>query len=100
MLGHQTQPPNARGPLIDIKGAKPTPSGSSTSYDVRTPGIDVVALALSGGNQQKLIVGREMSGDADRADRGAPDPWGRRRRPGRDLGPHPRQARPTAWRCC
>ena len=32
-------------------------------YDVRTPGIDVAARALSGGNQQKLIVGREMSGD-------------------------------------
>ena len=29
---------------------------------MRTPGIDVLASALSGGNQQKLIVGREMSG--------------------------------------
>ena len=32
-------------------------------YDVRTPSIDVGAHALSGGNQQKLIVGREMSGN-------------------------------------
>ena len=30
---------------------------------MRTPGIDVLASALSGGNQQKLIVGREMSGE-------------------------------------
>ncbi len=30
---------------------------------MRTPGIDVAASALSGGNQQKLIVGREMSGE-------------------------------------
>jgi simple sugar transport system ATP-binding protein len=30
-------------------------------FDVRTPGPDVAALALSGGNQQKLIVGREMT---------------------------------------
>jgi simple sugar transport system ATP-binding protein len=30
---------------------------------VRTPGIDVLASSLSGGNQQKLIVGREMSGE-------------------------------------
>ena len=29
---------------------------------MRTPGPDVPAFALSGGNQQKLIVGREMSG--------------------------------------
>src|SRR5205085_9641440 len=32
-------------------------------YDVRTPSIDTLSRALSGGNQQKLIVGREMSGD-------------------------------------
>jgi simple sugar transport system ATP-binding protein len=30
-------------------------------YDVRAPGPDVLGVALSGGNQQKLIVGREMS---------------------------------------
>ena len=29
---------------------------------MRTPSIDVLAASLSGGNQQKLIVGREMSG--------------------------------------
>ena len=34
-----------------------------SEYDVRTPGPDVLARALSGGNQQKLIVGREMSSD-------------------------------------
>ena len=28
---------------------------------MRTPGIEVKAASLSGGNQQKLIVGREMS---------------------------------------
>lgn len=30
---------------------------------MRTPGIDVDAAALSGGNQQKLVVGRELAGD-------------------------------------
>jgi general nucleoside transport system ATP-binding protein len=30
---------------------------------VRTPSIETTARALSGGNQQKFIVGREMSGD-------------------------------------
>ena len=30
---------------------------------MRTPGPDVAAFALSGGNQQKLIVGREMMAD-------------------------------------
>ena len=37
------------------------PSTSVEAFDVRTPNIDVAAHALSGGNQQKLIVGREMS---------------------------------------
>ena len=32
-----------------------------SEFDVRTPGPEVSALALSGGNQQKLIVGREMT---------------------------------------
>ena len=29
-------------------------------FDVRTPGNETLALALSGGNQQKFVVGREI----------------------------------------
>jgi ABC-type uncharacterized transport system ATPase subunit len=61
MLGHQTEKPNANGILLDIKGARQDTERIVREYDVRTPGIDVIAGALSGGNQQKLIVGREMS---------------------------------------
>ena len=61
MLGHQTEPPNARGFLINVSGARKDTQRLIADYDVRTPGIDVAAGALSGGNQQKLIVGREMS---------------------------------------
>jgi simple sugar transport system ATP-binding protein len=63
MLGHQTQAPNSRGPLLDIKGARKDTQRIVEQYDVRTPSIDVLASALSGGNQQKLIVGREMSSE-------------------------------------
>ncbi len=31
-------------------------------FGVRTPGVEVPAFALSGGNQQKLVVGRELTG--------------------------------------
>jgi len=62
ILGHQTQAPNAKGPWIDRSGARADTARIVAGYDVRTPGIDVLASALSGGNQQKLIVGREMSG--------------------------------------
>ena len=61
MLGHQTEPPNCNGPLLDIGGARRDTQKIVKEYDVRTPSIDVTAGALSGGNQQKLIVGREMS---------------------------------------
>ncbi|WP_420856281.1 ABC transporter ATP-binding protein [Streptomyces malaysiense] len=61
ILGHVTEKPNSRGGLLDIKGARADTERIVASYDVRTPGIDVTAASLSGGNQQKLIVGREMS---------------------------------------
>jgi len=63
ILGHQTRPPSVKGPWLDVKGARGDAERIVTQYDVRTPGIDTTARALSGGNQQKFIVGREMSGD-------------------------------------
>jgi simple sugar transport system ATP-binding protein len=63
ILGHQTEEPNVKGPWIDRAGARKDTQRIVDAYDVRTPGIDVLASSLSGGNQQKLIVGREMSGD-------------------------------------
>lgn len=63
ILGHQTSKPNVRGPLLDRRGARADTQRIVDEYDVRTPNIEVAATALSGGNQQKLIVGREMSGN-------------------------------------
>ncbi|MGE0880255.1 MAG: ABC transporter ATP-binding protein [Acidimicrobiia bacterium] len=59
-LGHQTRKPFAKGPWFDRAGARDRTLAIIEDYDVRTPGPDVAALALSGGNQQKLIIGREM----------------------------------------
>lgn len=63
MLGHQTLPPSSKGFWLTPSKAKEDTSRIVADYDVRTPSIDVFASALSGGNQQKLIVGREMSGE-------------------------------------
>jgi ABC-type uncharacterized transport system ATPase subunit len=63
VLGHQGRPPSARGPLIDKRAARADTERIIAEYDVRTPGPDVLARALSGGNQQKFIVGREMSSE-------------------------------------
>ncbi|MFE9439572.1 ABC transporter ATP-binding protein [Streptomyces sp. NPDC006602] len=61
ILGHVSERPNSRGGLLDLKGARADTERIVRAYDVRTPGIEVTAGSLSGGNQQKLIVGREMS---------------------------------------
>jgi simple sugar transport system ATP-binding protein len=60
ILGHQTRPPAAKGWFIDRKAARADTERVMKDYDVRAPGPDTLAVALSGGNQQKLIVGREM----------------------------------------
>jgi len=64
MLGHQTKAPFAKGPWIDRGGAKRRTQEILSTYDVRAPGVDVAGYALSGGNQQKLIVGRELTAGA------------------------------------
>lgn len=61
VLGHVSERPNSKGALLDLKAARADTERIVRDYDVRTPGIEVTAASLSGGNQQKLIVGREMS---------------------------------------
>ncbi|MQA85391.1 MAG: ATP-binding cassette domain-containing protein [Streptosporangiales bacterium] len=68
VLGHQTQPPNVKrlggwiGGWVDRLGARRDTRRIVETYEVHTPGVDVPATSLSGGNQQRLIVGREMTG--------------------------------------
>ena len=62
MLGFQSRAPFSRGLLVDRAGARQRTEEVVESYDVRTPGVEVKIHALSGGNQQKLLVGKEMLG--------------------------------------
>jgi len=59
-LGHQYKEPYANGIWIDKKSTREHTAEIVRRFDVVTPGVDVPATALSGGNQQKLIVGREI----------------------------------------
>ncbi len=61
MLGHQAREPFSKGVWVDRRGAKRRTAEVIRDYRVATPGPAVPAYALSGGNQQKLIVGREMT---------------------------------------
>ena len=64
-LGHQTQAPFGSTWWLDRVGAREQTERIREQYDVRTPNIDVSAHALSGGNQQKLIIGRELTSDPE-----------------------------------
>ena len=61
MLGHQTEHPNSAHGMLTRAAARSDTKRIIEEYDVRTPGPDVAVGALSGGNQQKLIIGRELS---------------------------------------
>lgn len=62
ILGHQTRPDFLRSRIwINERAARRHSEGMVERFDVRTPGVDTPIHALSGGNQQKLMVGREMS---------------------------------------
>ncbi|HKZ24212.1 MAG TPA: ABC transporter ATP-binding protein [Acidimicrobiia bacterium] len=62
-LGHQTSEPFVSGLWINVKGSKARTRHLISDFGVKTPGTDVPATALSGGNQQKLVVGREILAD-------------------------------------
>jgi general nucleoside transport system ATP-binding protein len=63
MLGQQRTAPLRRGPWVDRRAARRRARGVCRDVDVRIGDVDVPAFALSGGNQQKLVVGRELAGE-------------------------------------
>ena len=74
---------------------RPLP-GARGDFDVRTPRIDTPTRNLSGGNIQKLILARELSGSPGAAG-GAAHPGHRRRR--RPLHPRPPRAKTRQRHC-
>jgi simple sugar transport system ATP-binding protein len=59
-LGRHTQAPFARGLRVDFAGRRARTEALLESSDVRPRAPTLRAGALSGGNQQKLVVGREL----------------------------------------
>ena len=51
--------------FIDWPATKDFAEAVIKAYDVRTPGSHVAARALSGGNLQKFVIGRELSQSPD-----------------------------------
>jgi len=64
VLGRQTKREySSRWGILAIRKIKELTSRLVERFDVRTRGIKVNALTLSGGNQQKLILARELQDD-------------------------------------
>ena len=61
ILGHDDTSRFSHGPWINARHAREECDDAIERFDVATPGNGVPAYALSGGNQQKLIAGREMT---------------------------------------
>jgi general nucleoside transport system ATP-binding protein len=54
-----------RNGLVDWQAARSFAEAVIETYDVRTPGSHVAARALSGGNLQKFVIGRELMQEPD-----------------------------------
>ena len=65
VLGDQSDAPYARGGVMRTRVIDETARMRVKDYDVRTPSIRVLAGALSGGNQQKLVLARELGRDPE-----------------------------------
>jgi general nucleoside transport system ATP-binding protein len=65
LLGNQTIEPFATGGTIDWQQARDHATAITEEFDVRPRNTAASAASLSGGNQQKFIVGREIGHDPD-----------------------------------
>jgi len=60
ILGVHYKAPFAKGIMMNYKEIKDYTKRLIKNYDIRTPNEDVTASSLSGGNQQKIVIAREI----------------------------------------
>jgi len=60
LLGREHEESLSKGPFIDGAAARASAASIIERFGVLTPNETVPAFALSGGNQQKLVVGRNL----------------------------------------
>lgn len=62
VLNRYSRPPFSRRLVMNRRALAAHARELVARFDVRTPGVDVPVATLSGGNQQKLVVARELAG--------------------------------------
>ena len=63
VLNRYQRRPFSRRLVFQRKAITDNANREISDFDIRTPGPDTTAGSLSGGNQQKVVVARELSGD-------------------------------------
>ncbi len=63
ILKSYRQPPFSRGMFLDNQAAEENARAAMKEYDILAPNIDTAVKVLSGGNIQRVVLARELSGD-------------------------------------
>ncbi|WP_156419360.1 ATP-binding cassette domain-containing protein, partial [Aureimonas sp. AU12] len=63
ILGYHRDPAYAAGPFLDIAAMREDAKAKIAAYDIRPPSCDLKTANFSGGNQQKIVLAREMERD-------------------------------------
>ncbi|MEO8669089.1 MAG: ABC transporter ATP-binding protein, partial [Bauldia sp.] len=63
ILGYHYEDKFVNGPFLDIPAMRQEARRSIEDFDIRPPNCDLKTANFSGGNQQKIIVAREMEQD-------------------------------------
>ena len=64
-FGYHHAPEYGRGPLMDNAAIRADAAGKIERFDVRPPNPNLAARNFSGGNQQKIVVAREIERNPD-----------------------------------
>ena len=65
ILGYETEAAYGKGMLLDIAAARREAVEAIEKYDIRPPNPRLKTANFSGGNQQKIVIAREMEHDPD-----------------------------------
>jgi ABC-type uncharacterized transport system ATPase subunit len=63
MLGYQSDPKFANGPLLNVRAIRADAREMIAAYDVQPPNCRLRTSKFSGGNQQKIVLAREIERD-------------------------------------
>jgi simple sugar transport system ATP-binding protein len=63
ILGYHRDPAYAKGPFLNVAAMRAEAEAKIAAYDIRPPSPDLKTANFSGGNQQKVVLAREMERD-------------------------------------